>query len=282
MYKAKNRCPQRPRGGIAPRGPRTGFQPPTYCQVSRVFDERHQKVSGTFCRHKHTLYRWKGKTNSAATLLSDSLAKWVKNVRYLDTQSIPGVNLQRAIERVRDSTFNVSRYKLIVLLIGTNDAVKSQPEEIADRLTTLINLIKHKNPLAKLACNAILFRPQDVPAQMDIIRRRKQNRQKNKNIPTPPTLPTPTQGLTTQQKYDALPPAEKKRRKINKAMSKVCAKLNVTFLEPWKKFQLENNEVNTDLYADDGLHLNPIGIETLKMFIEGNVGRILYNSKPKK
>jgi lysophospholipase L1-like esterase len=261
------------------RGPAGAFKPPTYCHVSRVFDERHLRASGSFCRHKHTLFRWKGKLNSNATLLSDSLAKWVKNVRFTDIQAIPGLNLQRAYEKVKDNTLNVSNYRLILLLVGTNDAVKSQPEVIAQEAEKLINLITEKNPDAKIAFNGLLYRPQDIPEQMAIIRIRKQQKLPDK-VATPKLVQPPPVKLTKQQQYDALPEPEKKRRKINKAIQKVCQNKNVKFLEAWKKCEhKKTREVNLDYFADDGLHLNENGINNLKMLVEGNVGRML--PKPK-
>ena len=268
------------RKGAAHRPSFTGFKPPTFCRVGRVFDERHLHASGSFCRHKHTLFRWKGKLNSDATLLSDSLAKWVKDVRFIDTQAIPGLSIQRAIQKVEDQTLSVSNYRLIVLLIGTNNVTKSHPDHIAQDLAALINLIRQKNPAAKIACNGIIYRPQDIPQQMELIRNRKRPKHLQYN---PPQIPTPPLKLTKQQIYDALPEPEKKRRKINKAMQKVCLELDVKFLEIWRKFEHpKTRDVNLDYFADDGLHLNENGINNLKMYIEGNVGRMLSKTSNKK
>ena len=258
------------------RGQLGAYKPPTYCRVSRVFDERHLRVSGSFCRHKHTLFRWKGKTNSNATLLSDSLAKWVKDVRFTEIQAIPGLSLQRAYDKVKDNTLSVTKYQLILILVGTNDAVKSTPEKIAQEAENLIKLIKEKNPEAKIAFNGILYRPQDIPEQMAIIRNRKRKKspamEKNPNVQQQP----PQIKLTKQQQYDALPEPEKKRRKINKAVQKMCKNQNVKFLESWRKFEhKKTREVNLDFFADDGLHLNEHGINNLKLLIEGNSGRML-------
>jgi hypothetical protein len=67
------------------------------------------------------MYRWRGTHGSFATVLGDSLTKWVRGIRYTDVQSIPGVNLQRAVQKIHDHTLFISNYRLVFLFIGTNN-----------------------------------------------------------------------------------------------------------------------------------------------------------------
>ena len=52
---------------------------------------------------------------SLATVVSDSLCKWVRNVDWTDTQVIPGLTLSKAVERIGDHTITVVPYMLILI-----------------------------------------------------------------------------------------------------------------------------------------------------------------------
>ena len=277
MYSVKNKMPYNRK----PCGNRIGvYHRPamkTMCKTSPIFDERHLRITGPICRDKHVLFRWMGMKTRKATLLSDSLGKWFRQVANTDIQAIPGVNLQKAAERVTDNTLMVANYSTILLMIGTNDVERHDPHEITEKLAHLIDIIRKKNPTATLVYSAIIFRPTDVPEQMVEIERMYRL---GDNYTPPPPPPIPEKPLTNQQKYDALPSMERKRREINQEIRKYCRGQNIIFLQSWIKMQKADRSPNLALFARDGLHLNPAGTDILKTYIEGNAGALIYRQKP--
>jgi hypothetical protein len=100
--------------------------------------------------------------------------------------------------------------------------------------------------------------------------------------PVNPIL-SPKKQLTSQEKYKALHPMEKKRRVINKWLRKLCGEHRCLFLESWRCVQHKTTkEVNLECFADDGLHLNDQGITAMSDYIEGNVQRLLPAQKQPK
>jgi hypothetical protein len=268
-----------------------------YCRHGRIFDDKHFNISGQFCRHKHRLFRWNGVNGRNVTLLSDSLCKWVRSIRNTDVQAIPGLNLDRLIDRINDYTLYVSNYRLIVLNVGTNNLVMDSQEEIIQKLTNVIEVIRAKNPNAGIAVNSIFFRPQDIPEQMLEIKMRKITRGTGKqpkssiqpssstDEPQGTTSPPPPKKSRTEQEiYQSLHPMERKRRSVNKAIRKLCTTSRCLFLESWRcVMHKKTKEVNLNLFADDGLHLNQDGIAAMSEFIEGNIQRLIPAAKtPKK
>jgi lysophospholipase L1-like esterase len=137
-------------------------------------------------------------------------------------------------------------------------------------------IIRARNPKAIIAYNAIIFRPCDVPEQMVEIER--MYRLGDDYTPPPPP-PTPDKPLNDQERYDALPVMEKKRREINKSIRKYCNANNIIFLQSWLKLQKSDKTVNLALYARDGLHLNEAGTQVLRIHIEGNAGALMNRNQ---
>ena len=292
MYTVRRNDTNNARGVRHPPYRGMGFKKPVFCRISRAFDENHLRVSGYFCRHKHAIFRWKGVRTRTATVLSDSLAKWVRDVRFTDIQAIPGVNLRRANEKVLDYTFHVQKYSLIILAIATNDVETLDKHEIVANLSTLVNTIKKMNPLAKIAYSAIISRPKDIPSQMEQLGELYRQKDNPFLVTVPTTVNsepkstsstnddyTPPKKLTTQQIYAAHPVMEKKRRQINKAIRRYCDMNGIFFLQSWKAMQLDDRSVNLDYFARDGLHLSEAGIDTLKCYLEGNVATLIDEHK---
>ena len=259
---------------------------PTFCRVSRVFNERHLDITGFYCKHKHKIYRWRGKQAgpiSPATVIGDSLVKWVRGVNFTQTQSIPGLNISKAIDRIKDLTLTVNRYQLIILMLATNDMQKYMPKAIVAKLADLIELIKKKNPTARIACNAIIQRPVDIPEQMAVIKARNTPLTAANYLPPPPPVMDQGRPPTRQQIHNALHPMEKKRRKTNQLIRKLCKDSGTYFLETWKAMENKpDRSINLNLFANDGLHLNHDGICALTKYIEGTTACLLdFKKLPK-
>jgi lysophospholipase L1-like esterase len=76
---------------------------------------------------------------------------------------------------------------------------------------------------------------------------------------------------------------EKKRRKTNQLIRKLCKNKHIYFLETWKATENKNiRSLNLQLYADDGLHLNSDGIQALANYVEGTTACLLdFKKLPK-
>ena len=276
MYTVKKHMTYNRRVGGGKTTPYRRPQMKKLCTKSPIFDEQHLRMTGPICRNKHTLFRWKGNKTRKATLICDSLGKWFRAMANTDTQAIPGINLDRAAQRVLDGTLNVQNYTTILIMIGTNDVEEYEPTQITDKLAYLIEIIRARNTSAIITYNAIIFRPRDIPEQMLEI----ECMYRLGNDYTPPPLPPPPDHpLTDQQKYDALPQMERKRREINKDLRKYCNANNVIFLQSWLKMQKADKTVNLALFARDGLHLNQAGTQILRYHIEGNAGALINRGR---
>ena len=286
MYRS---TPYKRPGGVVNTGQYRRPKASSMCIVSRVFDEHHLLATGHVCRHKHALFRWQGTHPRSATLVCDSLGKWLRSVKYTDVQSIPGLTLEKAVDRINDYTLHLAKYPIIILMVGTNNMEKCEPSEIVEKLAAVVEAVKIKNPKARLAYSAILFRPCDVPEQMEIIKRRPPRHLRRTQAAATSSTPSasannlpntiPTSTLTSRQQYDALPYMEKKRRRVNKAIRKFCDQNGIFFLKSWISFQKTDKSANLLMFADDGLHLEDVGIETLKGHIEGNVSTLIDTKK---
>jgi lysophospholipase L1-like esterase len=177
------------------------------------------------------------------------------------------------------------------LAIATNDVERLDKNDIVANLATLVNTIRQKNPVAKLAYSAILFRPRDIPSQMealDALYHQRDYPTYTKVTDLDPTEPQPSsfadsnnpkKTLTPQQIYNAHHCSEKKRRQINKSIRKYCDANGIFFLQSWKTMQLNDKTVNLNYFARDGLHLNESGIDALKCYLEGNVATLIDEYK---
>jgi hypothetical protein len=174
-------------------------------------------------------------------------------------------------------------------MIATNDVERLSIASIVQGLSELVDAIRQINPDARIAYNAIIFRPKDIPEQMDKLQKITAAKTQSfaDPIPFPTSFITPNEQnpppmapiLSNQQIYAALPLKEKKRRETNKAIRYYCKVAGVCFQESWKCLQLSDRTVNLELYAPDGLHLNDEGVIRLRNYIEGNVSTLLNPNK---
>jgi uncharacterized protein YjhX (UPF0386 family) len=196
----------------------------------------------------------------------------------------------------------VGKYKLILICIGTNHIENSETPEILDTLKKLIDIIRDKNPLAMIAYCGILYRPKDLPSEMEEIQARK-IAAKNTNYPPKQQCdpmktrndpkqksyaeaPPKEKKLTNREIYARLPPLEQKRRSVNKSIRKLCKETNIHYLEASKcvekriRVQNEAKAANLKCYADDGLHLSDHGVFVFGNYLQKNAIRLLTLKKP--
>jgi hypothetical protein len=236
------------------------------------------------------MFKWHGHDKIVATIIGDSILKWVRAIRHTDTQALPGLNLDRAIQKVKDGTIDVVNYSIVVIHVGTNNIHSSTPEEIAEKTETLTDLIAQKNPTAKIAVSAILPRPIDNPSPWVESNRRKSNiaiRKNSKsrgiyfieswravmvkeNKPKPSTstsisspiqpvlmMPTNMDTSSTSSEPDLATPSTS----------------TLIGTKPKKNPKQPQGEKPVDIncFADDWLHLNNKGIIALGEVFKGNI-----------
>jgi lysophospholipase L1-like esterase len=279
------------------------------CTVDHYFNEHHLAKTGSWCKERHIMYHWKGVQDSKATAIGDSLCKWVRRVTHTDLQAIPGLKLSRTLELLRRNILKIDSYKVIMILIGTNDVEECTPKEVVQKLELVCKYISLHNPRAKLAVSAILYRPRDNPKDMDIIKSRPRGAARRRllhararavvnpvgnimlatgpstssthpsSATTPNQVPSSTNTAQPQKKVQPHP-MEKRRRKVNVKIKDLCKKLNLYFLESWKiTHKKKNGDIIYDRFADDGLHLSEDGVMALKKYIKGNIGTLLDAKK---
>jgi hypothetical protein len=129
------------------------------CKVSPIYDEAHYAKYEDKCHFRHTMHRWPAVIESKGTLISDSLCKWVKDLNYLDVQSLPGLKLQTAMKHIESGFIRILDYEFVFLHVGTNNVESMPIDELKYNLHTLIKMIKSKSPFTTVAVSSILHRP---------------------------------------------------------------------------------------------------------------------------
>jgi hypothetical protein len=280
-----------------------------FCTINKMFNEDHLKRGGFWCRQKHVMYKWKAYESSRATIIGDSLTKWVRGLKFTDTQATPGLTLEWALERLKRGIIEIKQYEIILLVFGTNNIQKGTHEDAGGIMEQIVSFIKRLNPSAKIGIVGILYRPIDIPEDMLKIEQRDYPLPLYSipfgSTPGTPytemgyadldpgtyriTMPQPsTSSLSnttpsnkvpplhnTANRKDPVHPSEQKRREFNKIFRKVCKKTGCHFLKSGRVVFHDDETLNIHRYADDGLHLNNDGIIALGNYLQGSVASLL-------
>jgi hypothetical protein len=196
--------------------------------------------------YQHDMYSWQGKDDNRACLIGDSLVKWVKDVKHLRVQALPGLTLSPAFVKLCDGTIDIRGFDTILFLCGTNDfeneSLEEPPtaeivEKIVTKMKAVITLLKKSVPRSKLAVSMILPRPKDKTAKL-------------------------VEDLAA----------------VNKALKVLCKNEKVIFLNTVKAVST-NGQVDPNCFARDDLHPNAQGIRGLKRFLTGATAMLLKGTK---
>ena len=142
----------------------------TPCPTSTTYDEAHAYRFGNNCGFKHYFYHWQGLVDNRVGLIGDSLVKYIRGVRHLEIQSVPGLGLTRALEMMTTGELRIVNYEALVLMIGTND-LGSDYITIIRKMYEILRFLKSATPGTKLAVGLILPRPCDTDYFADVHRR---------------------------------------------------------------------------------------------------------------
>ena len=200
----------------------------TWCKTSDTCDKHHLALHKN-CPFKHRLYHWEGSEDNKVGLISDSICKWVRGMKYLETQAVPGLTLERAFVMMVGRELKSWDYLSLIIHVGCNnlDDDKQFPVHIMEKTGAILNFVNTSIfPTPKLAVSAIIPRPCD-DAHM-----------------------------------------ENKRVLTNLMIKWLCKQRNVQYIKTFKDVSYDN-EQDRLLYAKDLKHLNWDGVLKLREYFKG-------------
>ena len=181
--------------------------------------------------------------NENYVLLGDSITDWYPVSEYFD-DTIPVVRSGKAgfqtkdiLERVEDMVIKYNPTKVFIL-IGTNDLEGVHKEQILENIESIIKTIKQERPKAEIYFESIL--PVNNTDASKIKPATVGNRD-NDYIVT-----------------------------VNKEIKEICKKQKVNYLDVYKEFVDDNNQMKLN-YTADGLHLSELGYYKLTQILLKNM-----------
>jgi lysophospholipase L1-like esterase len=73
-------------------------------------------------------------------------------------QSVPGLNLASALEKMRRGVLSVSNFELVILAVGSNDLEEKDIDYVVTRTREIIRFMQQSHPSIKLAISTIIPR----------------------------------------------------------------------------------------------------------------------------
>ena len=198
------------------------------CKKSDTFDSQHLILYGS-CPFKHRIYHWEGSEENRVGLISDSICKWVRGMKYLETQAVPGLTLEKAFIMMVGRELKSWDYTALIIHVGCNnlDIAEQYPVHIMEKTAAILNFVKTSIfPTPKLAVSMIIPRPCDDAKQ------------------------------------------ENKRVLTNLMVKWVCKKMGVQYIKTFKDVSIDSDQDRL-LYANDLKHLNLEGVLKLREYFKG-------------
>lgn len=203
------------------------------------------------CKKKHARYVWPSTTGSMeAVVLCDSLLKNMNGLRRTIVQSVPGATIERLTSDIVRGIIDVSPFKLVAVLAGTNNLESDPPPIICERMSVLHDTIRSHNPECKILISGLLHRARDEDNDIKWTVRGE-------------------------------PRLSKARDETNTLLEAMVSEKQATFLKTWKTL-MNKTVLNCGLYANDGLHLTDHGVYRVKLSLLSNIGRSLAVHPPRR
>ena len=174
----------------------------------------------------------------------------IRFLRRAKVYSVPGASVERLIGEVVRGDVSVSHQKLILIAVGTNNLYRETPQQICDRMETLHDAIRYRNPYCQIVISGLIIRPQDE--KNDIVFTVKGN-----------------------------PSLVKKRIETNDLLEIMIHRKGGAIMESWKILMVDDN-ANTLMYHTDGLHLSDMGIYRFTQYLINYIGQKLSKTNLKK
>ena len=131
------------------------------CPISKVYNLQHYAKYERDCPFRHVLFEWPAIIGGKATLIADSLCKWLKDTSYIDIQAQPGLRLESALQHINKGYLQVQGYEFVLLAVGSNNIDSCDIQEIRHHLDQLVYRIRAMNPYVTIGLCSILPRPKD-------------------------------------------------------------------------------------------------------------------------
>ena len=229
------------------------------CGTSSVYDHNHVEKYGMECRKKHKIYKWVARIECKATLIADSICKWITDTAFIDNQSMPGLRLSSAYENLVSGYIRFVGYQYTIIHVSTNDLEHHSKHEIVQMMDRVVRYIKSRNPLTVIAISSILPRPTNGMEMH------------NHRVETNDNLQAFCQNqgytyITTWKCVIKLPDTVNRGRPVTKKLANLF------------KCDLPQH-VDRSLFAKDLLHLNVKGISAMKEYLEGALNTIIRDKQ---
>ena len=131
-----------------------------WCTTS-VFDDKHLAEAGRTCPKRHKMFKWESTGICVGTLLCDSLCKWLMKPRNFQVQSVPGLGLESAYNKLNDGTFEVLPHEFTLLSVGTNDIGTLDLHQMSMGYVAVVDQIRQHSPFTTIGITSIIPRPCD-------------------------------------------------------------------------------------------------------------------------
>jgi hypothetical protein len=195
MYKAKKYMDYRQGASFKPKK--------TPCPHSREYNEAHYARFKSNCKHSHEVFHWQGVTDNLVCLIGDSICKWSNEIQHLEIQAVPGLSLEGALDKMVSGKLNIHGFHGLFVHLGTNDVTSSKcdPDEIAKKMSAIIDYLEITIPDTRLGISMIIPRPRDNEAT-DEMRRKVNARFKKLCKDRGCTFLRSYKAVTTEKVYD--------------------------------------------------------------------------------
>ena len=131
------------------------------CPISKIYNAQHFATYERDCTFRHVLFDWRAIIEGKATLIADSLCKWLKDTNYIDVQASPGLRLESALQHINKGYIQVQGFEYVLLAVGSNNIDSCNIQDIRYHLHQLIQRIRAMNPYVTIGLCSILPRPKD-------------------------------------------------------------------------------------------------------------------------
>lgn len=101
-------------------------------------------------------------------IVSDSIAKYIKDVRHAEVCAFPGININRLANKIQNRHLSLDK-QFTIIHVGTNDVQSLKVDEIISAYNNLIEVVK-QNSDTSIIISSILPRPVDHHVTGDKVR----------------------------------------------------------------------------------------------------------------
>lgn len=94
-------------------------------------------------------------------LIGSSIIKYVRYLPNTDVKSFPGTTVKRLTKAIDDLIAIVAGYRLIIILVGTNDLHSSTVQQFIIDYSKLLDIVKFYSQTSQIIVSGLIPRPCD-------------------------------------------------------------------------------------------------------------------------